>query len=180
MSQWQPTRTVDIIVRFNSDFGPSLRASLEALGSAQMPPEQSSREALRVLARAIGVATHAYVWSAPADTPVTVVKVPQNAEEDGTVIALRLQLNTPMNSPIDYSNGQQLQGLLQALMGLPQGSLAGSTLSFPPASYSSSNCPMLVTLNAQTLPGQKLCIYCRSPMPAFEVQCTNCGGRAES
>lgn len=180
MSQWQPARAVDVVLRFNSDFGPALRASIEGVGAARMPPEQTAREACRVLARAVGVATHAYVWAAPQGRQVTVVKVPHTADDGGTVIALRLHLNTPMNSPIDYSNGQQIQGLLQALMGLPQGSFAGAELSFPPAEYDATDCPLLVTLNAQTLPGQKLCGYCRSPMPAYEVQCTNCGGRAEA
>ena len=99
MSQWQPARAVDIVLRFNSDFGPAMRASVEGLKGASMAPEDQAREACRALARGVGVATHAYVWAAP-DIPVTHVKLPVDVDEDGTLIALRLRLNVPMTSPI--------------------------------------------------------------------------------
>ena len=59
------------------------------------------------------------------------VRLPVNADEDGTVIHLRLRLNVPMTTPIDYSNGTAVAGLLQTLMGLPRGSLAGVEVGFP-------------------------------------------------
>ncbi len=178
MSQWQPARAVDLVLRFNSDFGPAMRASVEGLKGASMAPEDQAREACRALARGVGVATHAYVWAAP-DIPVTHVKLPVNADEDGTLIALRLKLNVPMTSPIDYSNGQAVAGLLQSIMGLPRGSVAGVDIAFPANATMGESAPLLTTLNPTTLPGQKLCEYCRNPMPDYEVQCRSCGGRSE-
>lgn len=179
VSQWQPARVVDFVLRFNSDFGPALKMAVEGVRGSQMPPEDQAREACRAIARGVGVATHAYVWSAPPQ-PLTHVKVPVDISGDeGTMIALRLHLNVPMNSPIDYSSGQQVAGLLQSLMGLPRGSLAGVEIGFPAPSNAGEPGPLLTMLNPKTLPGQKLCEYCRNPMPAYEVQCANCGGRAE-
>ncbi len=176
MSNWQPARVVDVVLRFNADFGPAMKASVEGATNARLAPEQQARECLRAIARGVGVATHAYVWAAP-QVPVTEVKLPSDVMDDGVVVALRLALNTPMNTPIDYTDGHQVQGLLQALMGLPPGALAGVTAAFPPAS-SRANGPLLSMLNPRTLPGQKLCEYCRNPMPAYEVQCGSCGARS--
>ena len=125
MSNWQPARVVDVVLRFNPDFGPAMRAQLEGVGGGHLSPEDGAREACRILSRAVGVATHAYVWAAP-QMPVTHVRLPVNADEDGTLIALRLHLNVPMTQPVDFSNGQQVAGLLQALMGLARGSIAGA------------------------------------------------------
>lgn len=178
MSNWQPTRVVDLVLRFNSDFGPAMRASVEGVKASRLPPEEQCREACRALARGVGVATHAYVWAAP-QVPVTHVRLPVNADDDGTLIALRLSLNVPMQSPIDYSNGTAVAQLLQSLMGLPRGSLAGVELAFPEPARGGEAGPLLTTLNPTTLPGQKLCEYCRNPMPDYEVQCASCGGRVE-
>lgn len=178
MSTWQPARVVDVILRFNPDFGPAMRASLEGVLRTALAPEDQAREACRVIARGVGVATHAYVWAAP-QMPVTAVKLPVEVMDDGVILALRLSLNTPMNSPVDYTNGEQVAGLLNALMGLPRGSLAGVTACFPPGS-SDAQGPLLSMLNPRTLPGQKLCEYCRNPMPAYEVQCGSCGARSGS
>ncbi len=178
MSNWQPARVVDVVLRFNPDFGPAMKASVEGVLRTQLAPEDQAREACRVIARGVGVATHAYVWAAP-QMPVTAVKLPVDVYDDGVIIALRLALNTPMNNPIDYTNGEQIAGLLQALMGLPRGSLAGVTVAFPPGS-SDAQGPLLSMLNARTLPGQKLCEFCRNPMPAYEVLCASCGARSTS
>ena len=179
MSQWTPARAVDFILRFNSDFGPSLRAAVEGVKSASMPHEDQAREACRAIARGVGVATHAYVWAAP-NVPVTAVKLPVDVDPaEGTLIHLRLHLNTPMNTPIDYTQGTQVQGLLQALMGLPRGALAGVEIGFPEAAEGGAPAPLLSPLNPRTLPGQKLCAYCRNPMPAFETRCESCGARVE-
>ncbi len=178
MSNWQPARVVDLVLRFNSDFGPAMRASVEAAKGSSLPPEEQARELCRALARGVGVATHAYVWGAP-DVPITHVRLPVNADEDGTLVALRLWLNVPMTSPVDYSNGQAVAGLLQSLMGLARGSIAGAELAFPAPAREGEPGPLLTTLNPTTLPGQKLCEYCRNPMPDYEVQCRSCGGRAE-
>lgn len=178
MSNWQPARVVDVVLRFNPDFGPAMKASLEGVQRGALAPEDQAREACRVIARGVGVATHAYVWAAP-QVPVAAVKLPVDVMDDGVVIALRLGLNTPMNNPIDYTDGQQIAGLLQALMGLPRGSLAGVQIAFPPGS-SDAQGPLLSMLNPRTLPGQKLCEYCRNPMPAYEVQCGSCGARSGS
>ncbi len=178
MSQWQPARVVDLVLRFNSDFGPAMRAAVEGVKGATMAPEDQCREACRALARGVGVATHAYVWSAP-DVPITHVRLPVDIDADGTLIALRIRLNVPMNSPVDYSNGQAVAGLLQSLMGLPRGSLAGVDVAFPAPATMGEAGPLLTMLNPATLPGQKLCEYCRNPMPDYEVQCRSCGGRSE-
>ena len=178
MSNWQPARVVDVVLRFNPDFGPAMKASVEGVLRTALAPEDQAREACRVIARGVGVATHAYVWAAP-QMPVTAVKLPVEVMDDGVIVALRLALNTPMNSPVDYTNGQQVAGLLQALMGLPRGSLAGVTIAFPPGA-SDAQGPLLSMLNPRPLPGQKLCEFCRNPMPAYEVQCASCGARSES
>ncbi len=178
MTQWQPARVVDIVLRFNSDFGPAMRAAVEAVHASPMAHEDKAREACRAVARGVGVATHAYVWAAP-QVPVTHVRLPVNADVDGTLLALRLHLNVPMTQPVDYSNGQAVAGLLNALMGLPRGSLAGVEIAFPEPSRMDEPGPLLTTLNPETLPGQKLCAYCRNPMPDYEVECRSCGGRAE-
>lgn len=178
MSNWQPARVVDLVLRFNSDFGPAMRAAVEGVKASSFAPEDQCREACRALARGVGVATHAYVWGAP-DMALTHVRLPVNADEDGTVIHLRLRLNVPMTTPIDYSNGTAVAGLLQTLMGLPRGSLAGVEVGFPAPANGGEAGPLLTTLNPTTLPGQKLCEYCRNPMPDYEVQCASCGGRAE-
>ena len=178
MSNWQPARVVDVVLRFNPDFGPAMRAQLEGVGGGHLSPEDGAREACRILSRAVGVATHAYVWAAP-QMRVTHVRLPVNADEDGTLIALRLHLNVPMTQPVDFSNGQQVAGLLQSLMGLARGSIAGAEVAFPAPAREGENGPLLTTLNPRTLPGQKLCEYCRNPMPDYEVQCKSCGGRAE-
>ena len=175
---WQPTREVDVVLRFRTDFGPALKASLESVGQSHLAPEGRARDCLRVLARAVGVASHAYVGAARG--PLTGVRLPTNAfDDDGMLIALRLHLAVPMTQPIDYSNGAQVAGLLQAIMGLAAGSIVGADVTFPPGDTDPS-APLLTTLNPQTLPGQKLCAYCRNPMPAYEVKCASCGGRAES
>jgi len=173
---WQPTREVHVALRFGTDYGPTLKASVEAAGASHLPPEGRAREQLRVLARAVGVATHAYVGAAQG--PLTTVRTPMDTDE-GVVIALRLHLNVPMTQPIDQANGQQVAGLLQAIMGLAPGSIAGAELTFPEVT-GQPGAPVMAGLNPRTLPGQKLCDYCRNPMPAYEVQCHNCGGRAES
>lgn len=179
MSQWTPARVVDFILRFNSDFGPSLRAAVEGVKSASMPHEDQAREACRAIARGVGVATHAYVWAAP-NMPVTAVKLPVDVDPgDGTLIHLRLHLNMPMNTPIDYTQGTQVQGLLQALMALPRGGLAGVEIGFPGAAEGDVQGPLLSPLNPRTLPGQKLCSFCRNPMPAYETRCESCGARVE-
>jgi hypothetical protein len=178
MSQWQPARAVDLVLRFNSDFGPAMRAAVEGATGANLPPEDRCREACRALARGVGVATHAYLWAAP-EVPVTHVRLPVDVDADGTLVALRIRLNTPMNSPVDYSNGQSVATLLQTLMGLPRGSLAGVDVAFPAPATMGEAGPLLTMLNPSTLPGQKLCEYCRNPMPDYEVQCRSCGARAE-
>lgn len=174
---WQPTREVDVVLRFGPDYGPALKSSVEASASSHLPPEGRAREDLRVLARAVGVATHAYVGASRG--VLQGVRLPVNAYDDGVVIALRLHLQVPMTQPIDYSNGQQVAGLLQAIQGLAPGSIVSAEVTFPPG-VTEPTAPVLTTLNPQTLPGQKLCAYCRNPMPAYEVQCQSCGGRAES
>ncbi|MBI5516125.1 MAG: hypothetical protein HY909_20240 [Deltaproteobacteria bacterium] len=175
---WQPTNTVDLVLRFGGDFGPALRAMLQnALGSA-LDPEGRAREGLRVLARAVGTATHAYIGGASPHA-LTGVRLPTNADDDGELLGIRLRLGTYMNTPVDASNGAQVQGLLQALLGLPRGSIvAAEALTLAPSREAQA--PVLSTLNPRTLPGQKLCAYCRNPMPAYEVQCSSCGARAES
>ncbi len=178
MSNWQPARVVDLVLRFNSDFGPAIRMTLEASRGAHLSPEDQAREACRGLARGVGVATHAYVWAAP-QVPITHVRLPVDVDPDGTLIALRLHLNVPMNAPVDYSNGTAVAQLLQTLMGLPRGSLAGAELAFPAPALGGEAGPLLTALDAATLPGQKLCAYCRNPMPDYEVECRSCGARAE-
>jgi hypothetical protein len=179
MSNWTPARVVDFILRFNADFGPSLRAALEGVAAAALPPEEKCREACRAIARGVGVATHAYVWAAP-NMPVTAVRLPVDVDPtEGAMIHLRIALNVPMNTPIDYTQGTQVQGLLQSLMGLPRGSLAGVEITFPGPAEGSAQGPLLSPLNPRTLPGQKLCAYCRNPMPAYETLCQSCGARVE-
>ena len=117
------------------------------------------------------------MWAAP-QIPLTHVKLPVNASDDGTHIALRLHLNVPMTQPVDYSNGNAVAGLMQALMGLPRGSLAGVELGFPEVARMGEAAPLLTTLNPESLPGQKLCEFCRNPMPDYEVECRSCGARA--
>lgn len=179
MSNWTPARIVDFILRFNGDFGPSLRAAVENVSRMSLPPEDQCREACRAIARGVGVATHAYVWAAP-QVPVSAVRLPVDVDpHEGTLIHLRIHLNMPMNTPIDYTQGTQVQGLLQSLMGLPKGALAGVEIGFPGPAEGGAQGPLLSPLNPRTLPGQKLCAYCRNPMPAFETRCESCGARAE-
>jgi len=179
MSNWQPARVVDFVLRFDADIGGAIKMGVEAIKNASMPPEDQAREACRAIARGVGRATHAYVWAAP-QMPLTHVKLPVDVDPAGPVIHLRLHLNVPMQSPIDWTNGQAVAGLLQSLMGLPRGSLARVEVGFPVPAESGENGPVLSMVNPRTLPGQKLCGYCRNPMPAYEVQCGSCGARAQS
>ncbi len=174
---WQPTRDVDVILRFGSDFGPALQSSIQNTAASHLSPEDSARESLRVLSRAVGVATHAAVTAAHG--PLTGVRVPREAMDDGVVIALRLHLNVPMTQPIDPSDGRQVAGLLQAIQGLAPGSIASAEGIFPGV-VTEGAVPVLAVINPQTLPGQKLCDYCRNPMPAYEVQCPTCGARSQT
>lgn len=179
MSTWSPARVVDLVLRFNSDFGPSLRAAVEGVAASALAPEDRAREACRAIARGVGVATHAYVWAAP-NLPLTAVRLPVDVDpSEGTLVHLRLQLNVPMTTPIDYTQGTQVQGLLQGLMGLPRGSLAGVEIGFPVPAEGGAQGPLLSPLNPRTLPGQKLCSYCRNPMPAYETRCQSCGAHVE-
>jgi hypothetical protein len=175
---WQPTNTVDLVLRFGGDFGPALRSMLQNAAGSALGPEERARESLRILARAVGTATHAYIGGATAQA-LTSVRLPSNADDDGVLLGLRLRLGTYMNTPVDASNGAQVQGLLHALLGLPRGQVV-SAEALLPAPGREASAPVLSTLNPRTLPGQKLCGYCRNPMPAYEVQCSACGGRAES
>jgi hypothetical protein len=179
MSQWTPARVVDFILRFNSDFGPSLRAAVEGVKSASMPHEDQAREACRAIARGVGVATHAYVWAAP-NMPVTAVKLPVDVDpSDGTLIHLRLHLNMPMNTPIDYTQGTQVQGLLQSLMGLPRGGLAGVEIGFPGAAEGDVQGPLLSPLNPRTLPGRSSARSAATPCPRTRPAARGCGARVE-
>ena len=89
MSNWQPAHVVDVVLRFDPDYGPALRATAEAALRSAHGPEEQCRELLRGLGRAVGVATHGYVWAAPA-IPLQHVKLPVDADEGGTHIAARL------------------------------------------------------------------------------------------
>ena len=175
---WQPARVVDFVLRFGPDLGPAMRSVINGLKGGRLGPEDLAREACRALARAVGGATHAYV-NAAGQGPLT-VRLPTNAPADeGAVIAMRLTLNVPMTQPIDNANGQQVAGLIQALLGLPRGSIANAELCFPEVSRD-ARAPLLTTLNSATLPGHKLCPFCRNPMPDYEVQCASCGARART
>ena len=178
MSNWQPAHVVDVVLRFDPDYGPALRATAEAALRSAHGPEEQCRELLRGLGRAVGVATHGYVWAAPA-IPLQHVKLPVDADEGGTHIAARLYLNVPMTQPVNYADGHAIAGLLQALVGLPRGSLVRAELGFPAVAKMGEPAPLLTALNPATLPGQKLCPYCRNPMPDYEVECRSCGARAE-
>lgn len=174
---WQPTRTVDFVLRFDADLGPTIQSMLANLSGARMSPEEVAREACRILARAVGGATHAYV-AAATPGPLTAIRLPSNADEDGVMLGVRLHLNVPMNNPVDPSNGNAVAGLLQALIGLAKGSIASAELLRPEILRGAG--PVLSTINPTTLPGQKLCPYCKNPMPDYEVQCMNCGGRSQT
>jgi hypothetical protein len=178
MSNWQPAHMIDVVLRFNVDLGPIMRSAVEAALNASFAAEDKAREVCRALARGVGEATHAYVWAAP-DIALTHVRLPSNADDDGTTIALRLRLAVPMTQPIDYSNGTAVAGFLQSLMALPRGSLVGVDVTWPAPARAGEPSPLLTTLNPTTLPGQKLCAYCRNPMPDYEVQCASCGARAD-
>jgi len=179
VSAWQPAHVVDVVLRFDRDYGPAMRATAEGALRSALPPEGQCRELLRGLARGVGVATHAYVWAAP-QIPLTHVKLPVDVDDDGTHVAARLFLNVPMTQPVNYADGNAIAGLLQALVGLPNGSLARAELTFPEPAKMGEPAPLLTALNPETLPGQKLCAYCRNPMPDYEVECRSCGARATS
>ena len=55
-----------------------------------------------------------------------------------------------------------------------------ATVSVATGTGLTAKAPFMVTLNGATLPGHKLCPYCRNPMPDYEVQCPSCGARARS
>jgi hypothetical protein len=179
MSNWQPARVIDLALRFNNDFGPAMRVALEGVKQASFAPEDQCREAVRAIARGVGVATHGYLWSAP-EMALTHVRQPVDVDNDATMIALRMYLNVPMNNPVDYTNGQAIAGFLQSLMGLPRGSLVRVEIQFPAIALLGEPSPLLSAINPATLPGQKLCPYCRNPMPDYEVQCRSCGARTEN
>lgn len=179
MSTWQPTNVVDVVLRFDRDYGPAMRATAEGALRGNLPPDEQGREVLRGLARGVGVATHAYVWAAPPQ-PLTHVRLPVDTDEDGTHVAARIHLNVPMTQPVNYADGNAVAALLQTLVGLPRGSLARVELGFPAVAKLGEPSPLLTTLNPETLPGQKLCPYCRNPMPDYEVECRSCGARATS
>ena len=174
---WQPTRTVDFVLRFDAELGPAMKSMLQNLSGSRLTPEDHAREACRVLARAVGGATHAYVGAA-TQTPMTAIRQPSNADDDGVLLGVRLDLNVPMNNPVDGSDGNAVAGLLNALIGLPRGSISRGEVLFPEVLRGPG--PVLSTINPTTLPGQKLCPYCKNPMPDYEVQCMNCGARMES
>ncbi|MBL8603000.1 MAG: hypothetical protein JNK72_13835 [Myxococcales bacterium] len=178
MSNWQPARIIDIVLRFENDLGPALKMALSGIRDASSPPEDRAREALRTLARGVGRATHAYVWAAP-NMQLTHARLPVEIDPACTLLHVRLHMNMPMNAPIDWTNGQAVAGLLQSLMGLPRGALQMAEIGFPAVAGQGENGPLLSMMNPRTLPGQKLCEYCKNPMPAYETQCRNCGARVE-
>lgn len=177
MSNWQPARVVDVVLRFDRDFGPAMRATVEGALRASLSPEDQCREVLRGIARGVGVATHGYVWPAP-QIPLTHVKLPVDVSEDGTHIALRIHLNVPMTQPVNYADGNAIAGFLQTMVGLPRGALVRVEVTFPEVARLGEPAPLLTAINPETLPGQKLCAYCRNPMPDYEVACRSCGARA--
>lgn len=179
MSTWQPARVVDVVLRFDRDYGPAMRATVEAALRSTLSPEDQCREVLRGLARGVGVATHAYVWPAP-QIPLTHVKLPVDTDEDGTHIAARISLNTPTSQAVNYADGNAVAGFLQGLLGQPRGSLVRAEVTFPEPARLGEPAPLLTALNPETLPGQKLCAYCRNPMPDYEVMCMSCGARVTS
>lgn len=174
---WQPAYAVDFVIRFGEDMAPTMRSVLDGLRAGRMPPEDLARETARAIARAMGATTHAYI--APVgQQPLAAVRVPVNAVDDGLIVDLRLYLNLPMTQAVDPANAQAIAATLQAIVGLPRGSIRGAEVAY--LEVARENAPLLTTLNTRTLPGQKLCHFCRNPMPDYETFCQSCGGRAHS